>query len=476
MRRALEVADVFRRHGAAYRAAHAGHLSRGQRRVMARHRGLPHGGAGRSRRAVRPTAARSASPTTPAATGTAPSARGWRAPRGWRTGGPNCCRCRTSTSSSPCRRRSPRSPCRTRRVVYGMLFRAAAETLRIIAADPKHLGAEIGLIAVLHTWGQNLHAPPACALRRARRRALCRRHALGRLPAGLLPAGAGARRVSTAGCSSTACRRPSMPGSSRFFGTLASLAEPAAFAACLRRCAASSGWSTPSARSADPNRCSIISAATPTVSPSPTAAWSPATRPGHASAGRTTPPRQAQGDDARRRRVHPPLPAARPARRLSPHPPLRLPGQRPAVPPSSPVPRCWPPPSRRRRPWPAITASAMRCSPGVRSTLCPCCGGRMVEIAHVPTAAPRAPMRQLMKRCPVGLIDSRLQRHCICLLGGPRSSSLFSRPLAATDVRVPAIARCPSSAVGMPPTTPSPPSVSAVDRGHNDELSSAHSP
>jgi hypothetical protein len=34
MRSALEVADVFRRHGAAYREAHAGHLSRGQRRVM----------------------------------------------------------------------------------------------------------------------------------------------------------------------------------------------------------------------------------------------------------------------------------------------------------------------------------------------------------------------------------------------------------------------------------------------------------
>ena len=34
MRRALEVADVFRRHGAAYRETHAGHLSRGERRVM----------------------------------------------------------------------------------------------------------------------------------------------------------------------------------------------------------------------------------------------------------------------------------------------------------------------------------------------------------------------------------------------------------------------------------------------------------
>jgi hypothetical protein len=45
-------------------------------------------------------------------------------------------------------------------VVYETLFRATAETLRTIAADPKHLGAEIGFIAILHTWGQNLlHHP-----------------------------------------------------------------------------------------------------------------------------------------------------------------------------------------------------------------------------------------------------------------------------------------------------------------------------
>jgi hypothetical protein len=41
-------------------------------------------------------------------------------------------------------------------VVYGILFRAAAETLRTIAADPRHLGAHIGFFAVLHTWGQTL--------------------------------------------------------------------------------------------------------------------------------------------------------------------------------------------------------------------------------------------------------------------------------------------------------------------------------
>jgi len=45
-------------------------------------------------------------------------------------------------------------------LVYGLLFRTAAETLLQIAADPKHLGAEIGFLAVLHTWGQTLLAHP----------------------------------------------------------------------------------------------------------------------------------------------------------------------------------------------------------------------------------------------------------------------------------------------------------------------------
>ena len=45
-------------------------------------------------------------------------------------------------------------------LIYGLLFRAAAETLLQIAADPRHLGAQIGFLAVLHTWGQNLHQNP----------------------------------------------------------------------------------------------------------------------------------------------------------------------------------------------------------------------------------------------------------------------------------------------------------------------------
>lgn len=47
-----------------------------------------------------------------------------------------------------------------KKVVYDLLFRASAATLLEIAADKKHLGADIGFLSVLHTWGQNiLHHP-----------------------------------------------------------------------------------------------------------------------------------------------------------------------------------------------------------------------------------------------------------------------------------------------------------------------------
>ena len=47
-----------------------------------------------------------------------------------------------------------------KRVVYNLLFAAASETLRTIAADPRHLGADIGFLAVLHTWDQTLRHHP----------------------------------------------------------------------------------------------------------------------------------------------------------------------------------------------------------------------------------------------------------------------------------------------------------------------------
>jgi len=45
---------------------------------------------------------------------------------------------------------------RNKEVFYNILFQAASETLQTLAGNPKRLGAEIGFIAILHTWGQNL--------------------------------------------------------------------------------------------------------------------------------------------------------------------------------------------------------------------------------------------------------------------------------------------------------------------------------
>jgi len=52
------------------------------------------------------------------------------------------------------------------RLFYDLLFTASAQTLREVAADPQHLGAEIGVISILHTWGQNLllHPHIHCAI------------------------------------------------------------------------------------------------------------------------------------------------------------------------------------------------------------------------------------------------------------------------------------------------------------------------
>ena len=50
--------------------------------------------------------------------------------------------------------------CQNRTLVYDLLFKAASQTLRTIAADPRHLGVRIGMTAVLHTWGSALTHHP----------------------------------------------------------------------------------------------------------------------------------------------------------------------------------------------------------------------------------------------------------------------------------------------------------------------------
>src|SRR6185437_17159697 len=53
-----------------------------------------------------------------------------------------------------------------KRLLFALLFEASATTLLEIAADPKHLGAKIGFLSILHTWGQNLllHPHVHCAI------------------------------------------------------------------------------------------------------------------------------------------------------------------------------------------------------------------------------------------------------------------------------------------------------------------------
>ena len=80
---------------------------------------------------------------------------------------PSCCRCPTSTSCSRCRRRSPRSPSTTRPSSTPSCSAPPLRRCTTIAADPRHLGAEIGIIAVLHTWGQSLDPSSARPLRGA---------------------------------------------------------------------------------------------------------------------------------------------------------------------------------------------------------------------------------------------------------------------------------------------------------------------
>ena len=70
------------------------------------------------------------------------------------------CRCRTIMSSSRYRSEIARIACQNKAAVYNLLFKASAETLLTIVADPKHLGARIGMTSVLHTWGSALTHHP----------------------------------------------------------------------------------------------------------------------------------------------------------------------------------------------------------------------------------------------------------------------------------------------------------------------------
>ena len=155
----LEVADVFRRYGAAYRQQHAGSLSRGQRRVMS------------AIELCRTAALGGHLEQCDCCGHPRPAYHSCR--------NRHCPKCQSLARAQWLEdRQAELLPVeyfhvvftvpeeiaalayQNKEVVYGILFRATAETLRTLAADPQHLGAEIGFFAVLHSWGQNLlHHP-----------------------------------------------------------------------------------------------------------------------------------------------------------------------------------------------------------------------------------------------------------------------------------------------------------------------------
>jgi hypothetical protein len=158
-RERLEVADVFRAHGPAWRRARAGHLSLGQLKVMSaieRCRTAALGGhvaacqdCGHIHVAYNSCRNRHC----PKCQGAA--ARDWLAARQAELL-PVAYYHVVFTLPAPIADIAYHN----KAVVYGLLFKAAAETLLTIAADPKHLGARIGLTAVLHTWGSALTHHP----------------------------------------------------------------------------------------------------------------------------------------------------------------------------------------------------------------------------------------------------------------------------------------------------------------------------
>ena len=228
----LEVADIFRHEGPAWRAAHEGHLNRDQLKVMG---------------AI--AACRTA-------------ALGGHAERcgdcGHQRVAYNSCRnrhcpkCQAAARTQwLAERQAELLPVpyfhvvftlpkdigeiafQNKATVYNILFAAAAETLRTIAADPKHLGAEIGVVAVLHSWGQALtHHPhlhcvvPGGGLAPdGERWVACRPRFF--LPVPVLSCLFRRLFLERLRCAFDA-------GHLKFFAELAHLAEPAAFARLIR--------------------------------------------------------------------------------------------------------------------------------------------------------------------------------------------------------------------------------------------------
>ena len=155
----LEVADVFRAHGAAWRKANAGHLSIAQLKVMSAIETCRTSALGghveRCEACAHERIAYNSCRNRHCPKCQGAAARQWLAER------------KAELLPVPYYHVVFTLPAaigaiafQNKAVVYDLLFKTAAETLTTIAANPKHLGARVGLTAVLHTWGSALTHHP----------------------------------------------------------------------------------------------------------------------------------------------------------------------------------------------------------------------------------------------------------------------------------------------------------------------------
>ena len=227
----LEVAEIFRRFGPAWRAANAGHLSLAQRRVM---------------RAVELCRTAELGGHVEQCADCAHTRIAYNSCRNR-----HCPKCQWTAAQAWLEAREAELlpvpyyhvvftlpaalgalAYQNKARVYGLLLKTAAETLTTIAADPKHLGARIGVIAVLHSWGQTLdHHPHVHCIVPAGGISLDGSRWIACQPGFFLPVRVLSRlfrRFFLEGLAHAHSK-----GELRTFGDLAGLAEPGAFKACL---------------------------------------------------------------------------------------------------------------------------------------------------------------------------------------------------------------------------------------------------
>ena len=155
----FEVADIFRDHGAAWRLANAGHLSLAQLKVMSaieRCRTAALGGhVARCEDCAHEHIAYNSCRNRHCPKCQGAAARTWLAERQAEllpVGYFHLVFTLPSQIADIAHQ--------NKRVIYGLLFKASAEAMITIATDPKHLGAQIGITAVLHTWGSAMTHHP----------------------------------------------------------------------------------------------------------------------------------------------------------------------------------------------------------------------------------------------------------------------------------------------------------------------------